>query len=64
VDTWSLIFAGLGIAMVVEGLPYFIAPAGARKYLRQLAELGNPALRILGFLLMAAGLLVAWLALG
>jgi len=49
--------------MVVEGLPYFIAPAGARKYLRQLAELGNPALRILGFLMMAGGLLVAWLAL-
>ncbi|MBD3869023.1 MAG: DUF2065 domain-containing protein [Acidobacteria bacterium] len=50
--------------MVVEGLPYFIAPAGTRRYLRELADLGNPALRLLGFLMMAGGLVVAWLALG
>ena len=62
-DTWSLILAALGIAMVMEGLPYFITPSGTRKYIRQLAELGNPALRLLGFLMMAGGLLVAWLAL-
>lgn len=55
--------AALGIAMVMEGLPYFITPSGARKTIRQLAELGNPALRLLGLLLMAGGLLVAWLAL-
>ena len=63
-DTWSLIFAALGIAMVVEGLPYFISPAGTRRYVRQLAKLDNPALRLLGFLMMVAGLVVAWLALG
>ena len=63
-DTWNLIFAGLAIAMVVEGLPYFIAPASTRRYLRELADLGNPALRLLGFLMMAGGLVVAWLALG
>ena len=63
-DTWNLIFAALGIAMVLEGLPYFITPAGTRRYIRQLAELGNPSLRLLGFLMMVAGLVVAWLALG
>jgi len=63
VDTWSLIFAGLGIAMVVEGLPYFITPAGTRRYLRQVAELGSTALRILGLLMMIGGLVVVYLAL-
>ena len=50
--------------MVVEGLPYFIAPARTRSYLRQMADLGSPALRILGLLMMVGGLVVAWLALG
>ncbi len=63
-NTWNLIFAALGIAMVLEGLPYFITPAGTRRYIRQLAELGNQTLRLLGFLMMVAGLVVAWLALG
>lgn len=62
-NTWSLIFAGLGIAMVLEGLPYFISPGGARRYLQRISELENQALRILGFLLMVGGLAVVYLAL-
>jgi len=49
--------------MVVEGLPYFIAPGGTRRYMQELSGLGNQALRLLGFLMMIAGLVVAWLAL-
>lgn len=62
-NTWSLIFAGLGIAMVLEGLPYFISPGGTRRYLQRLGELENQALRLLGFLLMVGGLVVVYLAL-
>ena len=62
-NTWSLIFAGLGIAMMLEGLPYFISPGGTRRYLQRLGELENQALRLLGFLLMVGGLVVVYLAL-
>ena len=61
-NTWSLIFAGLGIAMVLEGLPYFISPGGTRRYLQRIGELENQALRLLGFLLMVGGLAVVYLA--
>jgi uncharacterized protein YjeT (DUF2065 family) len=63
VDTWTLILAGLGIAMVMEGIVYFITPTGVRRYLRQILEMRDATIRILGFLLMAGGLLVAYLAL-
>lgn len=62
-DTWSLILAGLGTAMVLEGLPYFISPSGVRRYLLQIATLRDGNLRLLGFLLMAGGLVVLYLAL-
>ena len=63
-DTWSLIFTGIGIALVLEGLPYFISPGGTRRYLQRIGDLPNGALRLLGLLMMIGGLVVAWLAVG
>ena len=31
----SLFLAALGLAMFLEGLPYFISPSGVRRYLEQ-----------------------------
>jgi uncharacterized protein YjeT (DUF2065 family) len=46
----------LGLALVIEGAPYFLFPDRIAGLLRQLDELGPGALRILGFLAMAAGI--------
>jgi len=62
VETWKLLLIALGAAMFLEGLPYFITPRGARRVLAQLLVLSEGKLRSIGFILMAAGLFVAWIA--
>ena len=46
----------LGMVMIVEGLPYFAAPSKIKVWVQKLVELPDSNLRIMGFLLMAAGL--------
>ena len=58
-----MLLAALGLAMFLEGLPYFISPAGVRRYLEQVSSFGDGSLRLIGLVLMASGLGVAWLAL-
>ena len=60
VDSWTLLVSALGVAIFLEGLPYFIAPSAMRRYLELLSRLGDGSLRMLGFTLMAAGLLLAY----
>jgi len=62
VSKWSLFFAALGLAMVLEGLPYLVSPAAVRRYLQALQRTGDGTLRGLGLVLIAAGLLVTYLA--
>jgi uncharacterized protein YjeT (DUF2065 family) len=62
VSKLAIFVAALGLAMFLEGLPYFISPQAVRRYLGQLQQLGDPTLRLMGFALMAAGLVVAYLA--
>ncbi len=58
----NLFFAALGLAMFLEGLPYFVSPPGVRRFVKLLDTIGDGALRAMGFVLMCAGLAVAWLA--
>ena len=60
VEITNLLLPALGLAMFLEGLPYFIAPSALRSYLRQLEKMSDGALRVMGFTLMAAGLLLAY----
>lgn len=46
----------VGMVVIVEGLPYFAAPARMKVWIRKMAELPDSTLRITGFLLMMAGL--------
>jgi uncharacterized protein YjeT (DUF2065 family) len=62
VSKLGIFVAALGLAMFLEGLPYFVAPHAVRRYLAQLQQLSDPTLRLMGFALMAAGLVVAYLA--
>jgi uncharacterized protein YjeT (DUF2065 family) len=59
-STWKLIFAALGLAIFLEGLPYLVSPAGVRSYLRLLDRMSDGALRAMGLALIAAGLMVAY----
>ena len=60
-EKWRLFLTAVGLAMVLEGLPYFISPRAVRTYLAQLTSLGDGSLRVMGLSLMAMGLLVAYL---
>jgi hypothetical protein len=46
----------LGMVMIVEGLPYFAAPASMKAWIEKLAQLPDSTLRVTGFLLMMVGL--------
>jgi len=59
---WTLFFAGLGLAMFIEGMPYFVSPRWMRRYLTVVQETSDPALRTAGFVLMVMGLVVVFFA--
>jgi len=61
VNLWGLLLPALGLALFLEGVPYFVSPAGVRRYLRQVERMSDAALRSIGFVLMVVGLLVAYL---
>ncbi len=56
--------AALGLAMVIEGIVYALAPEGMKKILLQVVEQPSSVLRYGGLFLAAAGLLVVWMARG
>lgn len=56
----NLLLPAIGLALFLEGLPYFIAPSAVRSYLRQLEGMSDGKLRAMGLSLMAGGLLVAY----
>ena len=50
----------IGMVMVVEGLPYFAFPSRMKIWMRQLLEVPDATLRILGLLLMLTGYLCVY----
>jgi hypothetical protein len=51
----------MGMVMVIEGLPYFAAPVKMKAWVIRLAELPETTLRVTGFVLMIAGLILVYL---
>jgi len=64
VTTLRLFLTALGLALFLEGIPYFVSPRGVRRYLAEILRLGDGALRAIGLGLIAAGLLLAFLSRG
>ena len=54
----------LGFVLIVEGLPWFLSPQGAKRVLAQLFVLNDRVLRILGLCLMLFGLGLVYLVRG
>ncbi len=51
----------IGMVMIVEGLPYFIAPEKMQEWLKLLTEILPQSLRRTGLFLMVSGLLLVYL---
>lgn len=58
----SLFLAALGLAFVLESLPWLIAPGRMRDGLRRLLELPPGTLRVWGFVLLGMGLVLVALS--
>lgn len=56
----KMLFCLLGLVLFVEGLPYVISPAKMKKWLMTIQEIPDLHLRIMGFILMALGLLITY----
>jgi hypothetical protein len=51
----------LGMVMIVEGLPYFVAPEKMKYWIQKVATTPDSALRRLGLVLMVLGLSLVYL---
>jgi len=62
VDAIDLLLPALGLALFLEGLPWFISPDGVRKTMLLISTLDDWPLRLIGLAMMVGGLLLAWWA--
>lgn len=60
----KLFFCVIGMVMIFEGLPYFAFPGKTKEMILMMAGLEDNRLRRFGFILMALGLLIVYLAMG
>lgn len=51
-----------GLVLVIEGLPYFAFPETFKEWISRISAIPTGHLRILGFLAMAAGVLLLYSA--
>lgn len=58
----KLFFCVIGMVMIVEGLPYFAFPGKMKEMIRAISTLDDSNLRKFGFVLMAVGLCVLYMA--
>lgn len=54
--------AALGLVLVIEGVLYASAPPVAKAMMRRGLEVPDGQLRVLGLVLLAAGVGIVWLA--
>ena len=58
---WKLMALAVGIALVIEGMPYFLFAEKMPRILRSLSALPPRSLRLIGMSSMTIGLAIAWL---
>jgi uncharacterized protein YjeT (DUF2065 family) len=57
---WTDLLSALALVLVIEGLMPFVNPAGTRRTLAIISQLGDRPLRTIGLISMAAGLLLLY----
>jgi len=60
----SALVAGLGVALVLEGLLWALAPDLARRIVAQIAGLANSRIQMAAVVAVAFGVLLVWLVRG
>lgn len=60
----SDLLAGLGVALVLEGLLWALAPDLARRIVAQIAGLANSRIQMAAVVAVAFGVLLVWLVRG
>jgi uncharacterized protein len=60
--TWVLL--ALGLVLAAEGLAFALAPSRIEEALRALAAMPQDQRRMLGLVMLAAGVLLIWIARG
>ena len=63
VDAIELLLPALGLALFLEGLPWFVSPSGVRRTMSWILTLEDRPLRLVGLALMTGGLALSWWAL-
>ncbi|KPK61273.1 MAG: hypothetical protein AMJ59_02260 [Gammaproteobacteria bacterium SG8_31] len=58
---WSDFLSALALVLVIEGIMPFANPAGTRRTMALIAQLGDRPLRTIGLLSMAAGLVLLYI---
>lgn len=58
---WNVLLTALGLALVLEGLPYVIFSDKLPEMLTELARRGPSAIRFMGLSAICAGVLIVWL---
>jgi uncharacterized protein len=58
------LIAGLGIALVLEGLLWALAPETARRMISEMSSLAEGQLRTFAWIIVVAGCVLVWLARG
>ncbi|OGQ94452.1 MAG: hypothetical protein A2521_14925 [Deltaproteobacteria bacterium RIFOXYD12_FULL_57_12] len=57
----KLLLTLIGVVFILEGLPYLTFPETMQKWLQQLMEMRPGQLRLMGLLVVGAGLLLCYL---
>lgn len=58
---WADLLGALALLLVIEGLLPFANPAGMKRALARIAEIGDRELRVAGFMTMLTGLVLLFL---
>jgi uncharacterized protein YjeT (DUF2065 family) len=58
------LIAGIGIALVLEGLLWALLPDAARRMVFEMANMAEGQLRSVAWIVVAAGCILVWLARG
>lgn len=59
---WNIFFAALGLALIIEGMPYFLGPEAVKRMLVKVMDMPAGVLRGMGLASIGAGLLLVALS--
>lgn len=58
----EMIVIAVGLVLIIEGLPYFFIPEQVKEVAKRIQDIQNSSMRLFGFTLMLAGLILVYVA--